>query len=154
VITLNFDLTDKRIIDILQDDGRITMKKLADMVHLSAPAAADRVRRLENRGIITGYSARICPKTSDSLFRAFISLSLYDGKEQEFIDSIETTDAVNAAYEIPGKNDVLLSVCCADAEEFLDLTAILRRFGHTDTYLRVKPYKRFKHASSFRSFSS
>ena len=50
---------DHRILDILQKDGRITMLDLADRVGLSATPCSRRVKRLEDEGVITGYTARV-----------------------------------------------------------------------------------------------
>lgn len=54
---LQFDETDVRILRELQDDARVTMAELGRRAALSAPAVADRVRRLEDAGVIEGYSA-------------------------------------------------------------------------------------------------
>ena len=53
------DLLDRRIIGLLGNEGRISFKELADRVHLAPSSVADRVRRLESLGVITGYGARI-----------------------------------------------------------------------------------------------
>ncbi len=55
------DGTDWRIIAELQRDGRLSYNQLGRRVNLSAPAAAERARRLEESGVITGYQARIDP---------------------------------------------------------------------------------------------
>ena len=56
---LIMDLIDKKILERLNVDGRITMKNLATELNLSAPAVAERVKRLEQKGIITAYKAII-----------------------------------------------------------------------------------------------
>ena len=55
------DRTDRRILELLQRDGRITNAELARRVHLSATPCLERVRRLEREGYITGYGARLDP---------------------------------------------------------------------------------------------
>ena len=54
---MQFDLTDRKIISILQKDGRITMKHLGELINMSTPSTIDRVRRLEEAGVIKGYAA-------------------------------------------------------------------------------------------------
>ena len=49
---MQFDLTDRKIISILQKDGRITMKHLGELINMSTPSTIDRVRRLEEAGVI------------------------------------------------------------------------------------------------------
>ncbi|MFT4926215.1 MAG: Lrp/AsnC family leucine-responsive transcriptional regulator [Phenylobacterium sp.] len=53
------DTINRKIVTILQRDGRISFAELAKAVHLSAPAAAERVKKLEEAGIITGFKATV-----------------------------------------------------------------------------------------------
>jgi DNA-binding Lrp family transcriptional regulator len=55
----DLDAKDRQILDLLAGDGRLSMTELADRVHLSRPAVQARVRRLEEGGVILGYTARI-----------------------------------------------------------------------------------------------
>ena len=58
----SLDRTDRRILDILQREGRIAITELAQRVGLSASPCSERVRRLERQGVITGYHARRHPR--------------------------------------------------------------------------------------------
>jgi Lrp/AsnC family leucine-responsive transcriptional regulator len=53
------DEIDRRILTELQDDGRVTMAELGRRVNLSAPAVGERVQRMEETGVITGYAAQV-----------------------------------------------------------------------------------------------
>ena len=55
------DSLDEQILAALQENGRLTMKSLAEQVGLSSPAMIERVRRLEERGVISGYRAVVAP---------------------------------------------------------------------------------------------
>ena len=66
------DSTDRRIIAALQADGKLSYQELGEAVGLSAPAAFQRVRKLEAAGIITGYHARIAPAAVGKPLVAFI----------------------------------------------------------------------------------
>jgi Lrp/AsnC family transcriptional regulator, leucine-responsive regulatory protein len=68
------DEVDWRLLAELQADGRLSFNELARRVHLSAPAVAERVRRLEQAGIITGYAAKVEPSRAGYPFLAFIQL--------------------------------------------------------------------------------
>jgi Lrp/AsnC family transcriptional regulator, leucine-responsive regulatory protein len=68
------DEVDWRLLAELQSDARLSFNELARRVHLSAPAVAERVRRLEQAGIITGYTARVDPARAGHPLLAFIQL--------------------------------------------------------------------------------
>lgn len=55
------DITDYKIIEILQEEGRISMKDLGKIVGLTSPAVSERVKRLEEAGVIEGYKAIVNP---------------------------------------------------------------------------------------------
>jgi len=56
------DVTNRRILEELQNDGRVSLAELGRRVGLSPPAVAERVQRLERDGVITGYHARVDPR--------------------------------------------------------------------------------------------
>ena len=64
------DAIDRKILDILQRDGRISNVDLASQVHLSAPQCFRRVRALEERGVLRGYRADVAPRRASSAFLA------------------------------------------------------------------------------------
>lgn len=68
------DQTDWRIIAELQRDGKLSYNQLARLVNLSAPAVAERVRRLEQSGVIAGYQARIDPARAGLPLTAFVQM--------------------------------------------------------------------------------
>ena len=68
--------TDQRIIAILQADGKLSYQELGDAVGLSAPAAFQRVRKLETAGVITGYHARVDPQAAGKPLIAFVHVHL------------------------------------------------------------------------------
>jgi Lrp/AsnC family transcriptional regulator, leucine-responsive regulatory protein len=70
------DGIDRRILQLLQADGRIATVDLADRVGLSPTATAERVKRLQKEGFILGYSARLDPAKLDRAFLVFIEVTL------------------------------------------------------------------------------
>jgi Lrp/AsnC family leucine-responsive transcriptional regulator len=71
------DAIDWRLLDELQRDGRLSYNELGRRVRLSAPAVADRVRRLEEQGVITGYHAHIDPAKVGQTVAALVRMSCY-----------------------------------------------------------------------------
>lgn len=73
-MTRSLDKTDWRILTELQRDGRLSYNQLARRVNLSPPAVAERVRRLEESGVIAGYQARVDPARAGLPLTAFVQL--------------------------------------------------------------------------------
>ena len=80
------DMTDHKIIEILQEDGRISMKDLGKIVGLTSPAVSERVKKLEEAGIIEGYKAIISPDALGRVIKAFIHISLPNNMYKKFIN--------------------------------------------------------------------
>jgi len=110
------DDIDRRIIDTLATDGRMSWRELAERVHLVPSSVGDRVRRLEERGIILGYSARIDPEALGRGVRAVIDVSLPPGVEpDEFERLLAARDEVSLAMYVTGPSDYTIIVDCAGA---------------------------------------
>ena len=74
-----FDRVDRKILDILQRDGRISITDLAQQVGLSATPCAERVRRLERNGVIMGYHARVSPRALGKTLLVFLEINTQPG---------------------------------------------------------------------------
>lgn len=79
---MTFDSIDRRILELLQDDGRMTNVELAERVGLTAPPCLRRVRALEEAGAIRGYHAEIDPATLGYPITVFAMVSLRSQAEQ------------------------------------------------------------------------
>jgi Lrp/AsnC family leucine-responsive transcriptional regulator len=117
VETADQDPIDARIIGILRLNGRISWKELADRVHLAPSSVADRVRRLEERGVINGYSARIDPAAVGRTVRAVVDVSLAPGDEADAFEArlVKRDEIIMAAY-VTGSSDYTIVAECAGAE--------------------------------------
>ena len=82
------DITDCRIIELLQEDGRISMKDLGKIVGLTSPAVSERVKRLEESGVIQGYKAIVNPDKLGRVIKSFINISLPSENYNNFIEYI------------------------------------------------------------------
>lgn len=99
------DKIDRRILSILQNDGRIVMTDLAEQVGLSLTPCIERVRRMEREGIIMGYHARLNPKSWVPSLLVFVEISLKDmanGKFEEFRRAVLEVDQVQECHLVSG----------------------------------------------------
>lgn len=120
------DRIDRRILAILEREGRITNALLAVRVALSPSACLARVRRLERDGVIVGYGARIDPgRLGPGLtLVAEVALARHEPADFRQVETIFRDDPrVLEAIEISGRSDYLVRVRVASMEEWRDLAA-------------------------------
>jgi Lrp/AsnC family leucine-responsive transcriptional regulator len=78
------DKLDRKILRILQEDGRISMKELSEQVGLSVTPAIERVKRMERDGVITGYHARLDPAAIGATLLVFVEITLNQKSASHF----------------------------------------------------------------------
>jgi Lrp/AsnC family leucine-responsive transcriptional regulator len=90
----HIDSIDERILGELQANGRLTMKALAERVGLSSPAMIERVRRLEDRGVISGYRAIVTPESLGRAIATVILVRLNGANEDELTEVARGNGAI------------------------------------------------------------
>lgn len=119
------DETDLKIIQLLSDQGRITWAELASFLDLSRPATADRVKKLEDKGIIKGYAALIDSVSVGIDVLAFIFVTVTTSKKHdEFLKLANTLEEVQECHHISGDEDFILKVRCRSIN---DLDILIRK---------------------------
>jgi Lrp/AsnC family transcriptional regulator, leucine-responsive regulatory protein len=104
------DQTSWQILKILQEDARIPFKELGQKVGLSSPAVADRVRRLEEAGIITRYRAELNLEKLGLPLRAFITIKSFGHRCNEIRTLMQESPEVQACYRVAGNDHYLVKV--------------------------------------------
>lgn len=115
------DEIDRQILSILQADGRITNADLARKVGLSPPSVLQRVRKLEDAGVISRYVAILDPATLGLTLTVvvFVSLSLHqDQPIERFVDEATKLDEVVECLHVSGDFDFMLKVRVADMRAY------------------------------------
>ena len=108
------DSLDEQILAALQANGRLTMKALAEEVGLSSPAMIERVRRLEERGVIAGYRAVIAPGSLGRPLTALVTAKVVGGDYGPFLAQIEQEAAVAECHRITGSASHIVKVNVPD----------------------------------------
>jgi DNA-binding Lrp family transcriptional regulator len=115
------DRTDRLILEVLQQDARITNAALAEKVHLSESACLRRVRALESSGLIAGYGARIDQDKAGLPVNVFVHITL-DRQDQTDLQAFESAvrriPEVMECYLMSGDYDYLIRVVVADTADF------------------------------------
>ena len=136
---LEIDEIDRRIISILSSQGRVSFRDLGVQVHLSANAAAERVRRLQSANIIRGFHADIdYPKLGLSL-QAYIDVRLRPGTSAQSFEAVamKLSGVISAAI-LTGALDFRLRVACNGQSDLVQLIETLRsRAGVQETNTTV-----------------
>jgi Lrp/AsnC family leucine-responsive transcriptional regulator len=103
--------TDRAIVAALTVDGRLSFTDLAEKVGLSVSAAHQRVRRLEQRGVLTGYTARVDYPALDLSLTAFVAIRPLDPSQADDApDRLASLPEIEACYSVAGEDHYLLLV--------------------------------------------
>jgi Lrp/AsnC family leucine-responsive transcriptional regulator len=129
------DAIDEKIIELLQDNARISIKDIASQVFLSSPAVTARIERLEQNGIIIGYHAQINPEALGYGIKAFINLEVEPTQKQEFYPFITSVDNVIECNCVTGDYAMLIEVEFWNTVELDHFINELQHFGKTRTQI-------------------
>lgn len=133
------DAIDRRILEVLADEGRISWRELGERVHLSANAAADRVRRLEKTGVIARYRAELDPDLLGWGIEASIDVRRgADVAPEDFEASLRAFPEVLDALHLTGGWDYVVRVRVGSTAALDRFVTVLKsEHGATDTATRV-----------------
>lgn len=127
------DKTDYSILSILQENGRLTTKQVAERVNLSSTPVFERIKRLEREGYIRKYVAILDPEKLDLGFEAFCSVKLRQMSKdvaENFVRIIKEIPQVMECYNISGEYDYLLKIRSGSMKEYNDF--IINVLGTVD----------------------
>jgi Lrp/AsnC family leucine-responsive transcriptional regulator len=123
----HLDAIDLRILDILRRDGRITYQRLSELVHLTPRPCQERVRKLEQAGIIQGYGARIDASVHQRqvIVHAQVALASQSGRaaQQAFEAEARRRPEVLDCWLVSGPFDYLVRLAFPDLEAYRALTS-------------------------------
>jgi Lrp/AsnC family leucine-responsive transcriptional regulator len=129
------DQTDWRLLRELQADARLSFSELARRVGMSTPAVAERVRRLEEAGVITGYRTAVDRARLGRPLGAFVRLTTSATSNQRVVALCGSLDAVTECHHLTGEDCFLIRLAVASVAELEDVIARFRRFGTAHTSL-------------------
>jgi Lrp/AsnC family leucine-responsive transcriptional regulator len=134
---MSFDRIERRILEELQREGRMSNVVLAETLGLSESPCLRRVRALEESGVITGYRARLDQRRLGLQVTAFVQVQLEkhnDEKTQAFMDKVRSEPHIVECHAMSGAYDYLLKVVAQSMDHFSELAmqGILRFPGVMD----------------------
>ncbi|HET6710726.1 Lrp/AsnC family transcriptional regulator [Amycolatopsis sp.] len=131
----HLDDVDWRLLELLQADGRLSFSELGRQVSLSGSAVTERVRRLEERGVITGYAATIDTTKLGLPIEALVRARVRSLDTPRFRAAVLPLPQVVAADHVTGEECWVLRVLCRDTAELEALLVKVQRYGETSTSL-------------------
>ena len=129
------DRIDRKILETLNVDGRIKMKDLAKELGLSAPAVAERVKRLEKRGIITAYKAIIDREKLGQKITVFITIDMPASEYDNFKVFANETSEISEFYYLTGQYSLIIKAYVSDTTHLAKLLEGCQQFGTTKTFV-------------------
>jgi len=136
----SLDHTDRKILALLQTDGRLSGAEVGRRVGLSQPAASARILRLERQGIITGYHATVDPAAIGLNIHAVVRLRTSHAHLGAALQLAVRTVEVTSTLRVTGEDCLVLDVHCSDAGRLEQVVDSLARFGPVSTALVLRDY--------------
>lgn len=127
------DNTDWRILEELQRDGRASYAELARAVSMSPSAVTERVRRLEQAGIICGYTAVIDAEQLGFVILALVRLRYPTGNYKPFHDLLASTPQIIEAHHVTGEDCFVLKVLARSMRHLEETTGRISNLGPVTT---------------------
>lgn len=145
---MKLDETDKKILQKLQSDCKITNKALSNGLNLSVTAVFERIKRLERNGVISGYVALVKPEKVEKAFMVLTHIKLVQHIKKnviQFETEVVKLPEVLECYHVSGEYDYILKVLVKDMEAYREfmLTKLtnLEHIGSTQSTFIISPVK-------------
>lgn len=129
------DNIDKKIISMLQENARVSLKEIAEQVFLSSPAVSVRIDNLVESGYIQGFHAEINPMKLGYHIKAFINLEVSPVDKQDFYPYIKKCKNVVECNCVTGDYSMLLEVLFPSTDELDQFIGELQKYGRTKTLI-------------------
>lgn len=132
---MKLDNIHAKILNTLQSNARISNTQIAASVGISSAAVAERIKKMEDYSVISGYHAKVNPRMLGHGLRALITVRAFMGRLQPFLHKIKTYDEVVNCYRITGNENIIMEVFFKDQlhlELFIDQ---IISYGETKTQI-------------------
>ncbi|MFD2727745.1 Lrp/AsnC family transcriptional regulator [Hyunsoonleella rubra] len=132
---MHIDELNSKILKCLQDNARQSNAEIGRQVGISSPAVSERIKKMEDLGIIEGYKALVSPFEIGYQLKAIITLRAFMGKLKPFLEKVKTFDEVVNCYRITGDENIVMEVVLKNQkhlEAFIDNLII---YGESKTQI-------------------
>ncbi|WP_417885706.1 Lrp/AsnC family transcriptional regulator [Zunongwangia sp.] len=123
------------ILDCLQENARLSFSEIGRRVGLSSPAVAERVKKMEDAGIIKGYKTDISYQKAGYYLKAIITLSAFMGRLKPFLEKVKELEEIINCYRITGNENIIMEVVLRDQNHLEVFIDKLITYGETKTHI-------------------
>jgi Lrp/AsnC family transcriptional regulator for asnA, asnC and gidA len=130
---MSVESTERRILDVLEEDAQASYAEIADRAEVSKPTVRKYIKRLEEEGVIVGYSADVDPKKLSGRSIALVGIEVESDRYVEATRELKAVEAIEALYTSSGDHTLMAEVRAADGDGVGDVieTEILAIEGVT-----------------------
>lgn len=132
---MKLDSINWKILECLQQNARQSNTQIAKHVGISSPAVAERIKKMEDVGIIEGYFAKVSHFETDHQLKAIITLRAFMGRLKPFLQTVTTFDEVVNCYRITGNENIVMEVVLKNQKHLETFIDKLITYGETRTHI-------------------
>ncbi len=129
------DALNWEILQCLQQNARQSNAKIGRKVGISSPAVSERIKKMEDTGVITGFRTVVSPFEVGYQLKAIITLRAFMGKLKPFLQKVKTYDEVLNCYRITGNENIVMEVILKDQKHLESFIDQLINYGETKTQI-------------------
>ncbi len=129
------DDIDKKILDLLTEDARMSVKNIASRVCLTSPAISERIKRMEKNGAIAKYTIVLGDEMKKAHINALVSISLAEKDRDLFFETLRKFENVRRCHHVTGSYSYIMRVDCTNMAELETIITEFQKVGQTSTQI-------------------
>ena len=132
---MQIDTLNWKILSCLQTNARQSNAEIGRQVGISSPAVSERIKKMEDAGVIQGYKTWVSPFDTGYQLKAIITLRAFMGKLKPFLEKVTTYDEVLNCYRITGNENIVMEVVLQNQKHLETFIDQLISYGETKTQI-------------------
>ena len=132
---MKLDSLNWKIVQCLQENSRQTNTEIARQVGISSPAVAERIRKMEDAGVIKGYFTKLSYTETGYQLKAIITLRAFMGRLKPFLEKVSSFNEVINCFRITGNENIVLEVILKNQQHLEQFIDQLITYGETKTQI-------------------
>lgn len=132
---MKLDIINQHILRLLQENARVSNAQIARSVGVTSPAVAERIRKMEDAGILKKYTAIVSHYEMGYQLRALITIRAFMGRLKAFLEKVQSFDEVVNCYRITGNENIVMEVVLDNQKHLEQFIDQLITYGETKTQI-------------------